>query len=70
MKVNLGPEARARLLQHTREEQRRILVALTAEVKGGTMTSEKALVIVSELSTLQGFINKIDKEVLEVQRRS
>lgn len=69
MTTALGPEARARLTMYGREQIHRVLTALTGEVKGGTMTSEKALVLVAELATLQSFIQKIDKEVLEAQRR-
>ena len=69
-KVKIGREARARLAALLSERVEMVLMTLTREHVGGTMTSEKALAFCAELACLEELASKIDREAAEETRSS
>lgn len=68
--LKLGLEARTRMLSLLSERKDRILMALTSEYKGGTMTPDKAMGFVGEISCVMGLIGRVTEEGKEERRRS
>lgn len=58
------------MLELLRERHTGIVLALTREYKGGTMTPDKAIGYVAELATVSGLMSVIDGEAKEEGRSS